>query len=95
MEISGCIFSRLMFYAVWRKTKEKTGGEQGACSAKTEPAVHEVFTLSFPFSHAACRRRYSVSDKLWFLEILCFAKARVSSVCAGGRRHDSHSLAVY
>lgn len=31
------------------KTKEKTGGEQGACSAKTEPAVHEVFTLSFPF----------------------------------------------
>lgn len=38
-----------MFYAVWRKTKEKTGGEQGACSAKTEPAVHEVFMLSFPF----------------------------------------------
>lgn len=64
MEISGCIFSRLMFYAVWRKTKEKTGGEQGACSAKTEPAVHEVFTLSFTFSHAACRSRYSVSDKL-------------------------------
>lgn len=56
------------------KTKEKTGGEQGACSAKTEPAVHEVFTLSFPFlshmQHAGGDTLCQTSSGFWKFYVL-------------------------